>query len=810
MNLKEKVCNALKSHDGYREFYSRHFPNEINEDGSKDQFKVRCRFHNDTNPSLSINVSNGLYHCFGCGVKGNIFDFRMRLENLIFPQCLEVFADELGVNVRREKSVDIESERTPSIAHVTKWSEGLFMERCGDVRRFLNDQRGLHDTTLRKFLIGFNPERQSVCIPILDTSGKTVSAVKYIKYDLLSGEKSLTTHGKAQLLGLNWLIKDYAKHNQVIITEGELDAMVLNQYGFLAVSGTAGASTWKDEWKKHFEGKNVVVCCDSDEAGRRGAAKVVDAIVGIASSVKKVDLFGESASKEMKDVTDYFVKAGKTAEDFRKMVEQAKICLAKIDGISSKLYRALTTASSTKEVNPAQDCTEGVFSYAVRIQGQLYVLTSDRGFLQSKGQSDHSIKFNGGDVDLCRFSGQGILEFLNGQRKVNPFELFGEIKNYIRRYVVLKGEQAYAFLTLWTMGTYVFRVFRYYPYVHLNGPKQSGKTLLMEILEPICFNGQLSVNATEAVLFRDVQNNSLTQFLDEVERFKREDRERYGAVMDVLKTGFSKSGLVKRCGGKNKDKILSFSTYSPKMFAGINEIEDVLRDRTIRVRMVRRLQGERVERYVEKRSTQEFQHRVRDDLYNFGLTFGPEIAEVYTENIESIPGLELLDNRAFDMWAPIMLLANVVDVGREDGAATIRDAMVDFSKRCSEDRAEDDESDNDTVKLLTVLNQMVAELSPLREDRNIRCFDTGQAFEYFREQDEFSWLQDKNKGWLTKKLKSIEILVGHYKNEGKTKKMYEVDSDKLLDYSNRYLPPTDESVTVTESVTSQFAECEPK
>jgi hypothetical protein len=721
------------------------------------------------------------------------------MEGLTFQECLGLFAKELNLQGRQTGKTS--SNMAPSIEQVRLWSETLFQENYVEVKRFLNEKRGLSDATLRRFDVGYCPERKAICIRVYDSAGKNVRTLKYFEYDVSTGNKRITTQGKAELFGLNGLTRDYEKFDQVIITEGELDAMVLVQNGFIAVSGTAGAETWKPNWTKHFEGKDVVVCYDSDESGRRGAVKVIDAIVKVARSVKNVDLFGADATKEMKDVTDYFVKGRNTATEFRKMIEQTKICPASIDGISSKLYRVLTTENETVTVYPAQDHIGSVWYYAVRVEGQLHLLTSDRRLIPFDGASEHGIKLRASDVDLCGFSGKGILAFLKSEAEVDPFDIFGKIKGYIQQYVVLKDQDSYSFLSLWTMGTYVFRAFRYYPYVHLNAPKQSGKTLLMEILAPICFNGQLSVNSTEAVLFRDVQNNSPTQFLDEVERFRAEDRDRYGAVMDILKTGYSRSGLVKRCGGQNKDKIFSYSTYSPKMLAGISDLEDVLRDRTIAIRMVRRRESEQVQRYVESKTVRKFQNQVRDALYLFGLTHGAEIASVYTENIDDIPGLEHLDNRAFDIWAPIILLANVADVARGDNVATVRESMMELSKKCSEERKGDDESDNDTVKLLTVLNQMTAELSAIKADGNIRCFDTGQAFEYFQKQDEFSWLADKNKTWLTRRLKKVEVAVKTYKDEGKTRKMYAVDTDKLRDYSSRYLPYVSESVTVPESVT---------
>jgi 5S rRNA maturation endonuclease (ribonuclease M5) len=119
------------------------------------------------------------------------------------------------------------------------------------------------------------------------------------------------------------LLRDYERHGIVIVCEGEFDSIILNQNSFLAVTGTAGAGTWKPEWNAFFKGKNVVLCYDSDVAGRAGALNLLNELQGTASSIKNIDLFGSEATKDMKDVTDFFVKAQKTAKDFRLMIDSA-------------------------------------------------------------------------------------------------------------------------------------------------------------------------------------------------------------------------------------------------------------------------------------------------------------------------------------------------------------------------------------------------------------------------------------------------------------------------------------------------------
>ena len=56
-----------------------------------------CPFHNDRNPSMSVNQSRQIYHCFSCGAGGDVFKFVMEYENRTFPEALKTFADRAGV-----------------------------------------------------------------------------------------------------------------------------------------------------------------------------------------------------------------------------------------------------------------------------------------------------------------------------------------------------------------------------------------------------------------------------------------------------------------------------------------------------------------------------------------------------------------------------------------------------------------------------------------------------------------------------------------------------------------------------------------
>lgn len=105
---------------------------------------------------------------------------------------------------------------------------------------------------------------------------------------------------------------------QIIICEGEFDRLVLEGKGFLAVTSTGGAGTFRDEWAKAFASiPKVYVCYDNDNAGRMGAERVASLI----SHAKMVELPAEVG--EAGDVTDFFVRLGKSREEFQKLLDEA-------------------------------------------------------------------------------------------------------------------------------------------------------------------------------------------------------------------------------------------------------------------------------------------------------------------------------------------------------------------------------------------------------------------------------------------------------------------------------------------------------
>lgn len=103
--------------------------------------------------------------------------------------------------------------------------------------------------------------------------------------------------------------------DEIIICEGELDAMLLIQEGFNAVTSTGGSGTFKSDWVPLFKGKKVYICMDNDAAGIKGAIKIAHFLFKDALIVPWPRYW------QGKDVTEYLVKFG--AQSFTNLLKNA-------------------------------------------------------------------------------------------------------------------------------------------------------------------------------------------------------------------------------------------------------------------------------------------------------------------------------------------------------------------------------------------------------------------------------------------------------------------------------------------------------
>lgn len=320
----DKTTDVLSKID-YKSFYTRHIPGF--DPNGKTEVQCLCPFHNDKDPSLSVNLEKGVFKCFGCGEQGGVVKFIQLRYGLDKKGALEKIKEEEGIKSDPESSSgrNPKSKTTKKPSHLTldqvKLIHNQLLKNETALKTF-QDKYGLFRETIEKYLIGYQNEHY--VIPMEIEPGK---------WTFKEHKGNQLKSGKVLLYPSNVIKEDLPF---ILVSEGEFKALLLNQMGFPAVSGTGGANTWKREWNSLFTNLNVILAYDNDEPGRQGALKVAEFIKGTARSVKVIQWPSFMDSKDKKDVTDFFVTLGKTKEDFQRLIDSAKEIafeIKEIDGI---------------------------------------------------------------------------------------------------------------------------------------------------------------------------------------------------------------------------------------------------------------------------------------------------------------------------------------------------------------------------------------------------------------------------------------------------------------------------------------------
>jgi DNA primase len=183
------------------------------------------------------------------------------------------------------------------------------------IRAYLNG-RGIADAVIDRYLLGWNGTR--ITIPISNRQGE-VAFFKLAKDpdDQTDSPKMLAPRGvRYELYGWERIA---AQPERLIVCEGEFDRLLLEAQGFPAVTSTGGAGTFRREWAGYFVAiPEVYLCFDRDEAGWRGTQRI-GRLIPHAKVVVLPEEVGEGG-----DVTDFFVRLGRSREEFEKLLADAK------------------------------------------------------------------------------------------------------------------------------------------------------------------------------------------------------------------------------------------------------------------------------------------------------------------------------------------------------------------------------------------------------------------------------------------------------------------------------------------------------
>ena len=319
-----------------------------------------CPFHGEKTPSFHVNTAKQFFHCFGCNAGGDVITFIMKIENLSYIDAVVFLAEQVGMKVPALDTFDNEiTTLRKTVLEMNKVAARFFYEKLNSpegkhaMDYFLG--RGLLPRTIVRFGLGYAPDkwdellehllkkgfkkedikasglvsigkeklfdrfRNRVMFPIIDQrnniigfGGRTMGndPAKY-----LNTAETIAFKKGNNLYALNWAKS--SKDRRLIICEGYMDVISLHQAGFtnaVATLGTALTPVQARLMRQYCD--EVIICYDSDAAGKKAAKRGMDILNDADLKVRIVTIVGG------KDPDDFIRDKGKKA--FERLLDESQ------------------------------------------------------------------------------------------------------------------------------------------------------------------------------------------------------------------------------------------------------------------------------------------------------------------------------------------------------------------------------------------------------------------------------------------------------------------------------------------------------
>lgn len=316
-----------------------------------------CPFHSEKTPSFSVSPRKGIFHCFGCGVGGNAISFLMKVENLSFQEAVVRLAERANLAVPELKPGEDKqarqrrAEERERLYAVNRAAADYFYSSIKDspaAVAYLKG-RGLTGADAKRFFLGYAKDGWDNLLGALTAQGHTESDIA--KAGLVTTGESGKVYDRFRnrimfpifdahdhIIGFGGRVLDDSKPKYlnspegplfsksrnlfgfniarrertqfVILVEGYMDAIALMRAGYantVATLGTALTDQQAQLLKRYFS--EVVICYDSDEAGRKATDRAIVVLREAGCGISVLDL------KAKKDPDEYLKTYGKERFD---------------------------------------------------------------------------------------------------------------------------------------------------------------------------------------------------------------------------------------------------------------------------------------------------------------------------------------------------------------------------------------------------------------------------------------------------------------------------------------------------------------
>ena len=321
-----------------------------------------CPFHHEKSPSFSVSQSKQMYHCFGCGVSGNVFTFVMEYENYTFREAVELLADRSGVKLPKmeySKEAKAQADLRAALLEINKMAANYFYYQLKQPQGQQGCQylmgRGLTEQTIRRFGLGYSNKTSNdlyqflrskgyedsilketglvtieergardkfwnrVMFPIMDVNNRVIGfggrVMGYGEPKYLNSPETKLFDKSRNLYGLNYA--RLSREKFILLCEGYMDVIAMHQAGFtnaVASLGTAFTSQHAAFLKRYTD--QVVLTYDSDGAGVKAALRAIPILKSVGMSVRVLNM------RPYKDPDEFIKNLG--PEAFRQRIAEAR------------------------------------------------------------------------------------------------------------------------------------------------------------------------------------------------------------------------------------------------------------------------------------------------------------------------------------------------------------------------------------------------------------------------------------------------------------------------------------------------------
>jgi len=299
--------------------------------------KAPCPFHQEKTASFMVSPDKGIYHCFGCGEGGDIFNFVMKMEGMDFKQALEMLARKAGVELKVRSGESKEAGRLRArLLSAHELAVKYFQANLVGNRKALEyviKKRGLNRQTVKDFLIGYAPDtwegltlalqkkgfnarellqgglagqkegrstvydlfRGRVMFTICDREGRPIGFTGRVLDD--SVPKYLNTpqtpmYDKSSVIFALHLAKEAIRQaDEVVLVEGQMDVVASHQAGVRQVVATSGTAMTMEHLRTLSKlTKNIKLAFDADRAGLAATERAIEMGQKLGLTLRMVEL----------------------------------------------------------------------------------------------------------------------------------------------------------------------------------------------------------------------------------------------------------------------------------------------------------------------------------------------------------------------------------------------------------------------------------------------------------------------------------------------------------------------------------------